>query len=308
MDRIDAMRVFVAALDEGSLSGAGRRLGRSPAAVTRAISFLEAHVGTPLLHRTTRSIRLSEAGERYAAACRRVLTDLEEADMLAAGERAAPRGVLNVTAPLVSGSRILRPILDSFLDEQPAVKARLLLLDRTVNLIDEGIDVGLRIAHLPDSSLIAVRIGEVRKVLCAAPAYLDSSPPIDEPADLAQHRCIQMTNFGQDNWAFAPAKAGGAPRQVTIDPKLIVNTVDAAVESALEGRGVTRVFSYQIADEVRAGRLRIVLADAEPPPLPVHLITPEGRLAVPKVRSFVDFAAPKLKAEFAWRQKACATG
>ncbi|EPX55941.1 Transcriptional regulator, LysR family [Cystobacter fuscus DSM 2262] len=306
MDRIDAMRVFVSALDEGSLAAAGRVLGRSPATVTRAITFLESHVGVQLLHRTTRSIRLSEAGERYAAACRRILTDLEEADMLAAGERGAPRGLLTITAPLVSGSRILRPILDAFLELQPAVRARLLLLDRTVSLMDEGIDVGLRIAHLPDSSLVATRVGEVRKVLCASPSYLDSAAPIESPADLASHRCIQMSAFGQESWNFPPVRGASVARHVAIEPRLVVNTVEAAVESALEGRGITRVLSYQIADEVAAGRLRIILAEDEPTPLPVHLITPEGRLSVPKVRAFFDFAAPQLKAEFARRQRACA--
>src|ERR1700730_935009 len=161
MDRIDAMRVFVAALDEGSLAGAGRKLGRSPAAVGRAMAFLESHVGVQLLHRTTRSSKLSEAGERYAAACRRVLTDLEEADTLAAGERSDPRGTLTLTAPVVSGEEVLRPILDDFLDAYPAVSAKLYLLDRPVNLIDEGIDAALRIAHLPDSSMV----GEVRRVI-----------------------------------------------------------------------------------------------------------------------------------------------
>ena len=155
MDRLDAMKVFVAALDEGSLAGAGRKLNRSPAAVSRAIAFLEEHVGTELLHRTTRSIKLSEAGERYAAACRRVLTDLEEADLLAAGERSAPRGTLTVTATVFMGETVLCPILDAFMDAYPAVSVRLYLLDRFVNLIDEGIDVALRIAHLTDSSLVA---------------------------------------------------------------------------------------------------------------------------------------------------------
>ena len=230
MDRIDAMRVFVAALDAGSLAAAGRRLGHSPAAVSRAIAFLEAHVGTQLLHRTTRSIRLSEAGERYAAACRRVLSDLEEADMLAAGERAAPRGLLTVGAPLVSGTRILRPILDEFLDANPEVRAKLFLLDRPVSLVDEGVDVALRIAHLPDSSLVAIRIGEVRRVVCAAPAYLAGRPPVAEPADLAGHTIITVTTYGQDSWTFAPASPNGAPRHFAFTPRLMVNTVEAAVE------------------------------------------------------------------------------
>lgn len=299
MDRIDAMRVFVSALDAGSLAGAGRRLGRSPAAVSRAIAFLESHVGVQLLHRTTRSIRLSEAGERYAAACRRVLTDLEEADMLAAGERAAPRGLLTLTAPLISGEDVLRPILDAFLDAHPAVSARLLLLDRPVSLVDEGIDAALRIAHLPDSTLVAVRIGEVRRVVAAAPSYLAQHPRIAEPADLAQHRVVSMTHFGIDSWSFPPAPGSTTARTVQFAPRLIVNSVRAAVASAAEGHGVTRLFSYHVGEEIRAGRLKIVLADAEPAPLPVHIITPEGRLAVPKVRAFVDFALPRLKARFA---------
>lgn len=299
MDRIDAMRVFVAALDEGSLAGAGRRLGRSPAAVTRAIAFLEGHVGAQLLHRTTRSIRLSEAGERYEAACRRVLIELEEADMLAAGAGAAPRGLLTLTAPVVSGVRILRPILDAFLDAQPAVKINLILLDRPVSLIDEGIDVALRIAHLPDSNLIAIRVGEVRRVVCASPSYLAGRPPINEPGDLAEHQCITLAHYGHDSWNFPPAAGASAPRHAQIAPRLIVNSIEAAVASAVEGHGVTRVFSYQVAELVRDGRLTLLLADAEPPPLPVHVIAPEGRLSVAKVRAFVDFAVPRLKTEFA---------
>jgi DNA-binding transcriptional LysR family regulator len=299
MDRIDAMRVFVSALDTGSLAGAGRRLGRSPAAVSRAIAFLEDHVGVQLLHRTTRSIRLSEAGERYAAACRRVLTDLEEADMLAAGERAAPRGLLTLTSPLISGEDVLRPILDAFLDAHPAVSARLLLLDRPVSLIDEGIDAALRIAHLPDSTLVAVRVGEVRRVVAAAPSYLAQHPRIAEPADLAKHRVVSMTHFGIESWSFPPVPGSTIARTVQFAPRLIVNSVRAAVASAAEGHGVTRLFSYHVGEEIRSGRLKIVLADAEPAPLPVHIITPEGRLAVPKVRAFVDFALPRLKARFA---------
>jgi DNA-binding transcriptional LysR family regulator len=187
MDRIDAMKVFVSAVDEGSLAGAGRRLGRSPAAVSRAIAFLEQHVGAELLHRTTRSLKLSEAGERYAAACRRVLAELEEADIVAGGERSAPRGTLTLTAPVITGEDVLRPVLDAFMSEYPTVSARLYLLDRPVNLIDEGIDVALRIAHLADSSFVAIRLGEVRRVIAASPAYLARHPVIDEPADLAKH-------------------------------------------------------------------------------------------------------------------------
>jgi DNA-binding transcriptional LysR family regulator len=298
MDRIDAMKVFVTALDEGSLAGAGRKLGRSPAAVSRAVAFLENHVGVQLLHRTTRSRKLSEAGERYAAACRRVLTDLTEADVLVAGERSAPLGTLVLAAPVTSGEEVLRPILDAFLDAYPKVSARLYLLDRIVNLIDEGIDVALRIAHLPDSSMVAVRVGEVRRVVVAAPSYLAKHPPIDQPGDLARHQIIAMNHFGVDSWSFPPIDGSTIPRTAQFTPRFVVDSVRAAVASAVEGRGVTRLFSYQVAAHVRDGGLRILLRSDEHAPLPVHVVTPAGRLSVPKVRAFVDFVVPRLRAQF----------
>ncbi len=300
MDRLDAMRVFVTALDEGSLARAGRRLGRSPAAVTRAVAFLENHVGVKLLHRTTRTMRLTEAGERYASACRRVLADLEEADMSAAGERAAPRGVLTVTAPVMFGTRILRPIVSAFLASQPAVQIRYLLLDRLVNLIDEGVDVALRIAHLPDSALIALRVGEVRRVLCAAPSYLARFPAIAEPADLAQHDCIAVAQLSPNEmWSFPPPPGGTVARAVRVKPRLTVNAIEPAVDAAIDGEGIVRVLSYQIEREIRDGRLVVVLRQDEPPPLPVHLVVPEGRLALAKVRAFVDYSVARLRAELA---------
>jgi DNA-binding transcriptional LysR family regulator len=299
VDRLDAMKVFVTALDEGSLAGAGRKLRRSPAAVSRAIAFLEEHVGTELLHRTTRSIKLSEAGERYAAACRRVLIDLEEADVMAAGERSAPRGTLTVTATAFAGETILSPIIDAFLDAYPAVSVRLYLLDRFVNLIDEGIDVALRIAHLSDSSLVATRVGEVRRVVAAAPRYLAQNPRITEPADLAKHQIITFADLGIDSWSFPPVNGSSVPHMVNFTPRLIVNSIRGAIVSAVNGRGVTRVLSYHIPQEVRDGSLEIVLKDHEPPPLPVHLIAPHGRLTVPKVRAFVDMALPRLRSHFA---------
>ena len=188
MDRLDAMKVFVVTLDEGSLAAAGRKLGRSPAAVSRAIAFLEARVGTELLHRTTRSIKLSDAGERYAATCRRVLAELEDADVVAAGERAVPRGTVAITAPNISGELVLRPILDAFLEAFPTVSARVTLMDRHVNLIEEGIDVALRIGHLEDSSMIAMRVGEVRRVVVAAPRYLKQHPRCSHHWRVARHR------------------------------------------------------------------------------------------------------------------------
>lgn len=296
MDRIDAMKIFVTAVDEGSLAGAARKLRRSPTAVGRAIASLEMHVGAELLHRTTRSIRLSDAGVRYAEACRRILSELEEADILAGGERSAPRGMLTLTAPPIGGEELLRPILDAFLDEYPMVSAQLLLVDRAVNLVDEGVDIALRVGLLPDSALVATRVGEgVRRVIVAAPRYLAEHPPITDPTDLASHQIVSLTHFGLQSWSFGESPA----RTVHFTPRLIVNSVRAAVASAVAGRGLARVYSYHIAEEVKQGRLQIVLADAEPPVQPAHLLTPAGRLSVPKVRAFTDFAAPRLRAAFA---------
>ncbi|GLQ98838.1 LysR family transcriptional regulator [Dyella mobilis] len=299
MDRLDAMKVFVTALDEGSLAGASRKTGRSAAAVSRAIAFLEAHVGVPLLHRTTRSIRLSEAGERYAAACRKLLADLDEADRHAAGERSVPRGVLTITATVFAGVELLRPIVDAFMDEHPTVSVRMYLLERPVNLIDEGMDLALRISHLADSSLVAHRIGEVRRVIVASPRYLATHPRIAEPADLAKHPIIAMQHSGMDSWSFPPPEGSVVPRSVSFTPRLVVNNVRAAIASAVEGHGVTRLLSYHVAPEIKQDKLRIVLANAEPPPFPVHLVSPQGRLSVPKVRAFVDFALPRLRKQFA---------
>lgn len=303
MDRIEAMKVFVSAVDEGSLAGASKRLGRSPAAVSRAIAFLEAHVGTELLHRTTRALKLSQAGERYVAACRRVLAELAEADNAASDEQTAPRGTLTLTAPNITGEDLVRPVVDAFLNEYPTVSVRLLLFGRQVNLIDEGIDVALRIGHLADSNCVAIRVGEVRRVVTASPIYLSRHPVINEPADLANHQIVSMTHFSQDSWNFPPLKNSSLPRTVQLTPRLIVNSVRAAVASAAEGNGVTRLFSYHIAEQVRDGRLQILLEKDEYPALPVHLLAPQGRLTVPKVRAFVDYAVPRLKYYFEqlWR-------
>ncbi len=307
MDRIDAMKVFVAALDEGSLAGASRKTGRSPAAVSRAIAFLEDHVGVPLLHRTTRSIKLSEAGERYATACRKLLMDLEEADRSAAGERSVPRGTLTITATVFAGVQILRPIVDAFMDEYPTVNVRLHMLERAVNLIDEGMDLALRITHLADSTLVAHRIGEVRRVIVASPRYLATHPRIAEPADLGKHQIIAMAHMGLESWSFPPLEGSSVPRSVSLTPRLVINNVRGAIASAVEGHGVTRLLSYHVASEIKQGLLRVVLADAEPTPLPVHIVSPYGRLSVPKVRAFVDFALPRLRSRFACLAKEAET-
>lgn len=299
MDRIDAMKVFIAALDEGSLAGAGRLLGRSPAAVSRAVAFLEQQAGAPLLHRTTRSIRLSETGERYAGVCRRVLADLQELEAVGAGEQATPRGTLTITAPPISGEEILRPIIDAYLEAFPAVSVNLVLLVRGANLIEEGIDIALRILDLPDSSMTAIRIGgNVRPVIVAAPRYLSQHPRIEEPGDLGKHSIVACTDFGREAWTFPPAKGGSVARSVPFKPRLVVNSVRAALGAAVAGAGVTRLLTYHVAEQVQAGALQLLLRDAEPPARPVNLVLPQGRSSLPKVRSFLDFAVPRLRAEF----------
>jgi DNA-binding transcriptional LysR family regulator len=188
----------------------------------------------------------------------------------------------------------LRPVLDAFLDAYPAVQARLLLLDRIANLVEEGFDAALRIAHLPDSGLIAIRVGSVRRVVCAAPAYLAAHPPVKEPGDLAAHAVIALAETRQETaWSFAGA------RIARLAPRLSVNSIAGARGSAADGHGIVRLFSYQVAGEIRAGRLAILLGEFEPPPLPVHLVAPRDRLALSKTRAFVDFATPQLKAAFA---------
>ena len=294
------MTTFVAVVDEGSLAGAARRLGHSPAAVTRALALLERRIGTRLLYRTTRVVRLTEAGDRYVATCRRLLIDLEEAELRASGERTAPRGMLTVTAPLSFGRLHVRPIVDAFLEAYPSVQVRLLLLDRVTNLIDEGMDIAIRIGHLPDSGLIAVKTGEVRRVACASPGYLSRRAPLREPADLTAHDCIAFSQITEtDVWTFASGSKGGSLKQVRVRPRLTVNGAEAAIASVVEGRGVTCVLSYQVERELQEGSLALVLERFEPPPLPVHVIYPEARLSAAKARAFVDLVAPKLKLELA---------
>jgi DNA-binding transcriptional LysR family regulator len=301
MDRLDAMAAFVATADEGRLAAAARCLGRSPAGVTRAIAALEQRIGVRLLHRTTRVVRLTEAGERYLVTCRRVLAELEEADLVAAGERATPRGLLTVTAPALFGRLHVRPLIDAFLDANPEAQAHLLLLDRVVDLIDEGIDVAVRIGELPDSSLVAVKVGQVQRVVCAAPAYLARRPAIRTPADLAAHDSIGFSQVTPTVvWSFkAGARTGGRGFQVKMRPRLTVNGAEAAVASAVEGHGLVCLLSYQVEEALQAGQLVVLLEAYEPSPPPIHIVYPEGRMSAAKARVFVDLAAPRLRARFA---------
>jgi DNA-binding transcriptional LysR family regulator len=289
MDRLDELAIFVAILDEGSLAAASRKLRRSPPAVTRALAVLEQRVGTRLVERTTRRSRPTEAGRRLAEQARQVIAGYGEAVREVAGP---VRGVLRVTAPLVFGRRHVTPIVASFLDAYPGVRVELVLNDRNLDLVDEGIDVALRIGPLADSTLVARRVGEVRRLLVASPSYLAGHAPLRAPGDLTRHEVVATAiRTGAHEWRFGGPVGGRAVRLV---PRLIVNEVDAMLLAVRAGRGIGRPLSYQVADDLASGALVRLLRDHEPPPLPVQLVVPSTQHLSPKARSFVDHAARSL--------------
>jgi DNA-binding transcriptional LysR family regulator len=294
MDRLETLRVFVAVAEAGGFAPAARRLGLSPPAVTRAIAALERRVGARLLQRTTRVVRLTEAGARYFADCKRILDDLEAADDAAAQNQTEPRGELVVTAPLVFGRQFVAPVVLEFLARFPQVTARMLLVDPVVDLIEGGIDVAIRIAHLPDSSLTAIRVGSVRRVVCASPDYLATHGTPQTPADLtALDALVFSQGAARHEWQFGTPRA---PRSVPLRSRFAVNNADAAIAAAVAGAGLTRVLSYQIGPQVEAGLLKRVLEKHEPPPIPVSVVFPAGRRGTAKVRAFVELAVAQLKA------------
>lgn len=290
MDRLDELAVFLAVLETGSLAGAARRLRRSPAAVTRTLAGLEARVGSRLVERTTRRLAVTEAGRRLAEAARPVLAGYEAA---IAREEAGPlRGHVRISAPLVFGRRHVAPVLTAFLDGHPQVTGELVLNDRNLDLVDEALDVAVRVGALADSSLLARRVGEVRRVVVASPAYLARRGAPERPEDLAGHEIVySSTQPGPLEWRFETPRG---PLAVRLRPRLMINAIEPVVAAAVEGRGVTRVFSYQVAEELAEGRLVRLLAAFEPAPTPVQLVTPSARLAPPRVRAFLDFAAERL--------------
>lgn len=297
MDRLHAMQVFVKVADNAGFAGAARQLRMSPPAVTRAIAALEDAIGTRLFVRTTRSVKLTEAGTRYLGDCRRILADIAEAESAAAGAYGKPLGTLCVTASMLFGQIYVLPILQEYLDRYPDVLGHTLFLDRVTNIVEEGIDVAVRIGQLPDSSHAAIRVGTVRRVVCGSPEYFSREGVPERPADLAHHRVIAATGGGTSlEWHFG-SRAGPAQREtVPIRPALFCNTNAAAICAARSGWGLTRLLSYQIGPDLEQGTLCAVLRDFEEDPLPVHVIHPEGRRASAKVRAFVDLAVERLRA------------
>lgn len=295
MDRFHLMSVFVAVAEEESFAAAARRLGLSPPPVTRAVATLEEHLGIKLLTRTTRFVRATDAGLRYLESARRILVEVDAADEDAAGVHAAPRGQLVVTAPVLFGSMFVMPGIVDYLERYPDVSVSALFLDRVVNLLEEGMDVGVRIGALPDSTMRAIPVGHVRRVVCAAPEYLKRHGKLKQPSQLARHTILAASPVSPTiEWRFGDGRKGVS---VKVQPRLTVTSNEAAIQAALLGFGVTRLMSYQIAAHLAAGRLQRVLADCEPPPLPIHVLHREARHASAKVRSFVDLLVERLRAD-----------
>ena len=295
LDRLESMSILVTAAEAGSLSAAARRLGTPLATVSRKVSELEAHLKTRLLNRSSRRLTLTDAGRSYVAACKRILDDVGEAEHAASGEYRAPKGELIITAPIVFGRLHVLPVVAAFLSAYPDIDIRIVLADRAVNLLEERIDLALRIGELPDSSLVATRVGAIRRVVCGSPAYFAARGTPTRPGELSTHDCVTFEGLASpDAWIFTTGKS---ETSVAIHSRLVVNTAEAAIDAAIAGVGITRVLSYQIANALQAGTLAVALREFEPAPWPVSLVYAGQRLLPLKLRAFLDFAAPRLKAQ-----------
>ncbi len=286
MDRLDAMQAFVAVADLQGFAPAARKLGLSPSGVTRLIAALEEHLGARLLQRTTRSVTLTDVGARYLERVRRILADVEEAEGSAEGERTRPSGRLVVSAPVGFGRLHVSPVMSAYLMRHPEVTGELRLADRMVNLVEDGVDLAVRIGHLADSSLVARHVGEMRRIVVASSGYLKARGEPDTPEAIASHQTIQFGAMtASPDWRFVE---DGREIRVACTPRFTTNSADAAIQYAEQGGGLTRVLAYQAAEAIKSGRLKIVLAKFEQPPLPIHLVYPTSRLLSAKVRAFID--------------------
>jgi len=286
MDRIDAMQAFVAVADLQGFAPAARKLGLSPSGVTRLIAKLEDRLGARLLQRTTRQVALTDVGARYLERVRRILSDVEEAEGSAQAERTRPSGRLVVSAPIGFGRLHVSPVMSAYLTRYPEVSGELRLSDRMINLVEDGVDLAVRIGHLADSTLVARHVGEMRRIVVASSGYLKRHGEPSTPQAIASHQTIQFgATAAQPDWHFVE---GGKEVRVACTPRLTTNSADAAIQHAEQGGGLTRVLAYQAADAIKGGRLRIVLKKFEQPPLPIHIVYPTSRLLSAKVRTFID--------------------
>ncbi|MDI9245338.1 LysR family transcriptional regulator [Marinobacter sp. CHS3-4] len=295
MDQLHLMKVFVAVAEEGGFAPASRRLNMSPPAVTRAVAALESELGVMLFTRTTRIVKTTDAGSRYLEDARRIIQDIELANEAVIGINSEPKGLLSVTAPVLFGQRYIVPGLVEYLNRYPQTQVEAIFLDRVVNLLEEGFDVGIRIGVLPDSSMRAKKVGHVRVLLVASPDYLSQRGIPQNLDDLKNHTLISSQSGSMSHdWKF---DLKGRKTAFHIHPRLMVSTNQAAINAALESFGITRVISYQVADELKAGRLKVVLENYELPRIPIHIVHRESRLSSSKVRSFIDLMAQRLSNE-----------
>lgn len=287
------MQTFVAVAESEGFAPAARRLGVSPPVVTRSIAALEERLGARLLERTTRKVRVTEAGARYLGDCKRLLTEIEDAEAAVSGDHAKLRGSLGITASVMFGRMFVAPVLIDFVGKHPQVSVRAWLVDQVVDLIDEELDVAVRIAKLEDSSLTSVKVGAVRRVTCASPTYLKKHGVPKVPRDLNEHACFVFSSERTaPTWSFEHEGQASTFRPRS---RLLANSSEVGMEAAISGAGITRALSYMVASHVRAGRLKVVLEDYEAPPVPIHVVYREGRRAPARVRAFVDFAVPRLR-------------
>ncbi|HSH54072.1 MAG TPA: LysR family transcriptional regulator [Methylotenera sp.] len=294
MDRLNLMTIFVAVAEQEGFAGAARLLHISPPAVTRAIATLEEHLGVKLFNRTTRYVRLTEAGHRYLEDSRHIIAAADEADEAAIGINAEPKGHLVVTAPVLFGRLYVIPGIAEYLQRHNDTEVTALFLDRVVNLLEEGVDVAIRIGELPDSSYKALKVGQVRRVLCASPSYLAKHGAPHSLQELVKHQLISAVAISPTiDWRF---EVDGSPMTIRIKPRLRVTSNDSAIEAAILGLGITQLLSYQVAPQLASGELNIILSEFEPKPLPINVIHREGRYAPAKIRSFVDLITMQLRA------------
>lgn len=299
MDRIETMQAFVTVADHKGFAPAARKLGLSASAVTRMVAALEERVGARLLQRTTRSVMLTDAGERFLERARRILADVEEAEAAVQAERTQPTGRLVVSAPLGFGRRHVTPLMSTYLKRYPDVAGDLRLSDRMVNLVEEGVDIAVRIGHLPDSSLVARAVGDMRRMVVASPDYLAAHGEPHHPSEIAAHRTVHFGALSAaPDWRFVE---DGREVRVACAPRFTTNSADAAIFHAEQGGGLTRVLAYQAAEGLASGRLKAVLVDYEIAPLPIHLVYPTSRLLSAKVRAFVDLVLHDCDWHFAKR-------
>jgi DNA-binding transcriptional LysR family regulator len=299
MDRLEAMTILMAAVDTGSLSAASRQLGIPLATVSRRVSELEEHLGIRLLLRGHRKVELTDAGRGYVAACRRIAEDIAEAERMAAGEYRAPQGELIISVPFVIGRTFVMPVVVEFIETYPDIRIDVQLSDRVVNLVQEHVDLALRVGELPDSSMIATRVGLIRQIVCASPAYLKRRGTPKKPLDLAAHDCIGNKFFAfSEDWPF---RVDGKLQQIPVPARLSVNSSDAALVATVAGAGIARVLSCHIADQLKSRALVSLLEAYESPPMPVSLIYPSQRQEPLKLRAFLDFAVPRLRKRLGYK-------